>query len=175
MAELWKEIPIEGLENYRVSNYARIKSFCLYPKGRIIFPRPASNGYALIGLVNTIKNDEKNYSLHILVALAFVRNLDPENKTQVNHDDGDKLNCLPGNLEWMTPKENITHSIKTGLRSDGKGVNNVLAKLNEDSIRKIRKICSKEDLSDAEIGERFGVRGATIWNIRNRKTWKHVI
>lgn len=57
-----------------------------------------------------------------MVARQFIENLDPT-KTQVNHKDGNKQNNCVDNLEWVTPKENVEHSIyflgngKTGERN----------------------------------------------------------
>ena len=43
---------------------------------------------------------------HRLVALAFLKNPDPKNKTMVNHKDNNKSNYLPENLEWVSRGEN---------------------------------------------------------------------
>jgi len=56
----------------------------------------------------------KSVLLHRLVAEAFIPN--PENKPEVNHDNGDKGNCAKSNLDWMTSSENKLHALETGLK-----------------------------------------------------------
>lgn len=51
--------------------------------------------------------------VHRAVALAFIPNID--NKTDVNHIDGDKYNNHLENLEWVTRKENMRHAFSNGL------------------------------------------------------------
>lgn len=48
-----------------------------------------------------------------LIAASFIPN--PEDKPEVNHKDGNKLNDLPENLEWNTRSENAQHAYSTGL------------------------------------------------------------
>lgn len=54
-------------------------------------------------------------NIHVLVAQAFIPN--PDNKPEVNHIDGDKLNSRADNLEWVTRLENHQHACDTGLNT----------------------------------------------------------
>ena len=52
--------------------------------------------------------------VHREVAKLFIEN--KENKPQVNHIDGDKLNNHYLNLEWVNNSENQIHAITSGLK-----------------------------------------------------------
>lgn len=49
--------------------------------------------------------------IHRLVAETYIENFN--NKSQVNHIDGNKYNNYYLNLEWVTPTENLKHSYQT--------------------------------------------------------------
>ena len=42
-----------------------------------------------------------------------------EGKPQLNHIDANRQNCHVENLEWVTPKENIQRTYRTGLAKSG--------------------------------------------------------
>ena len=89
------------------------------------------NGYTKVKL----SKDGKKYwsSVHRLVAKAFIPN--PDNKPQVNHKDCNKLNNDISNLEWVTGRENIDHSIKNGRQIAKKGKDSTCSK----SVKQISK------------------------------------
>lgn len=68
-------------------------------------------GYYGVGIM--INGKCKKFYTHRLIAIHFIPN--PDNKPQVNHKDGNKLNNHISNLEWNTAKENIKHAHKIGL------------------------------------------------------------
>ena len=69
------------------------------------------NGYR----VHTFRRSGKcvREYLHRLMADQFC--VKPEGCNVVNHIDGNKLNNLPKNLEWVTRAENVKHAFSTGL------------------------------------------------------------
>ena len=84
-------------------------------------------GYLVVAIKRGLGEKGKTYKVHRALALTFIKK--PErhlNKTygelQVNHIDGDKQNNILSNLEWVTSKENIRHSIDTGLKDTGRHV-----------------------------------------------------
>lgn len=109
--EQWKPIA-ECNGEYYISDYGRVKSH-KYGKERILKPSLIGNGYQAV-LINSLNKKTKCKTIHKLVALSFIQN--PENKPQVNHKDGNKLNNHFSNLEWVTPKENVYHAWRIGLK-----------------------------------------------------------
>ena len=99
--ELWKEV--EGFSGYYVSNIGRIKSFQLSKDGKILKTPVDKRGYKQVNL--TRNGEHHHLKVHRLVAIAFIDN--PDNKPFVNHMDEDKTNNSVGNLDWVTPIENV--------------------------------------------------------------------
>jgi hypothetical protein len=130
--EIWKTI--EEFPIYEVSHLGRIKNTIT---GRILSPTVKS-GYYHACLTNN--NHRKTCKVHRLVAFAFIPN--PENKSDVNHKDKDKLNNKLSNLEWMTRKENNSHKSQTLIYKSNK--NKPLLRIDSDTNEIIEKYDSIE-------------------------------
>ena len=80
-------------------------------KGKELKPKVDRYGYESVTL--TKDGLRKSYTVHRLVATAFIDN--PEVKPTVNHINGNKRDNRIENLEWATHKEQKRHSIDNGL------------------------------------------------------------
>lgn len=111
MKEIWKDIKgYEGL--YQISNFGNVKTFKRQGTDeRILKSKEDGCGYLRVRLLKNYKYRIKYISR--LVAIYFLDN--PENKSEVNHIDGNKQNNNILNLEWVTHKENIQHAYNIGL------------------------------------------------------------
>lgn len=142
MNEKWKQIP--GYKNYEASSFGRIRSldYKIYRKnrwgvisafhktGKILKTKIKPNGYGFVSLHNN-KEKPKYFHTHRLVAMTFLG----KSKLQVNHINGIKLDNRLQNLEYVTSKQNIHHSIKNGLI---KNTNSGVPFLTKDEIKAIR-------------------------------------
>lgn len=113
MREIWKDvIGYEGL--YQVSNLGRVKSLgnggsknSKFSSERIL-KTCEIKGYLRVTLSKDGK--QKQYSVHRLVALAFLPN--PYNLPMVNHKDECKTNNACSNLEWCSVKYNNNYATR---------------------------------------------------------------
>lgn len=110
--EEWKDIKgYEGI--YQISNKGRVKSLNRIDlRGNKVNEKIRegtidNTGYKIISLSKNGK--EKKYSIHRLVAQAFLPN--PNNLPVVNHKDENKLNNNVENLEWCTQEYNVKYSL----------------------------------------------------------------
>jgi len=102
---LEKEFFIEHFETGLLcSNYGRIYYNGNFRHKHFLKQTKMNNGYF------TISFNSKHIYVHRLIAESMIINY--ENKTHVNHIDGNKLNNHSDNLEWCTHLENIAHSVK---------------------------------------------------------------
>lgn len=160
--------PINGFENYLISNKGIVKSL---PKEhrtweKFLKPHLTRQGYYRVDLCKD-KQTFHRY-IHIMVAEAFVDN--PENKPTVNHEDGNKLNNNDWNLKWATRKEQQQHAIELGLFNP-RGEGNGFSKFTSDQIMEIRR----SSLKPVELAKKHNMSLTHVCDIINGKVWKHVL
>ncbi len=125
-------------------------------------------GYLTIRL--TKNKVAKTYRLHILVAKAFLPNLNQ--LPEVNHKDGNKHNPSVDNLEWCTRLFNAKHAAKNGLYSSG--FRNGGSKLSFEDIQCAKRLALTGVLFQ-DIAPQFKVTPTTISRAVDRvfgKSWR---
>ena len=120
--EIWDYITNDIIEDiapnmYMISSYGRVYSE--YTKCLMV-PYIQSNGYVKYGF-STIFGTRKYTSAHRIVAMKFlpVYNM---YELHVNHIDSNKTNNYVGNLEWVTPIENMKHTYDNNLVPIGEDI-----------------------------------------------------
>lgn len=118
MKEIWKYINENGVKpnTYQISNLGNVRSYATNkwkPLAKTFIKKNGEYGH----LVTRLGVGSKHYSVHRLVAKAFIPN--PDNKPEINHIDNNTRNNIVTNLEWVTHAENMQH-----CHAQGKGFMN---------------------------------------------------
>lgn len=175
--EIWREIPgYEGL--YEISNLGRARSTprVLVDKigrarryrSKILEGSMNERGYRYVMLCKDFV--QILHAVARLVANAFIPN--PENKPEVNHKSGVKLDNSVDNLEWSTHQENCIHRNSVLKKNVGELTFN--STMTDAQVIEIRKMRAETKLSCRAIGEKFGVKGAAVYMAVMRRTFKHI-
>ncbi|MCP4985412.1 MAG: hypothetical protein GY928_04865 [Colwellia sp.] len=176
--EEWENV--EGSNGYySVSNKGRVRSntrIILDYKGqsrklegKIINGGITLAGYRQVSL--SFNKCIKPYFVHRLTLSSFVPNI--ENKPQVNHKDGNKLNNTLSNLEWCTCSENTKHAFDNKLAT-AKGERNGRHKLKNQEVLQIKAMLIDGKLTHSDIANKYGVHRVTISDISTGKHWSHL-
>lgn len=180
--EVWKDI--EGYEGrYQVSNLGNIKTLDrivqesngrrVHRKEKLLVKHIMYKGYERVKLYKT--KDEKNtIFVHKLVASSFV--LNPNNYTEINHIDGNKINNADSNLEWCSRSHNVRETYRLGLRNPNtyKGAGNKSSKLTEQDVLNIRQEYSISKVPIKQLAQKYNTCYSNINYIVNRITWSHI-
>lgn len=175
-SNLWIRTKFNGIMNWKtiedfngkfsVSDTGLIRN---NETGKVLKQTVIKSGYSTVVVKpNGRTGGSKCFRVHREVALAFLPN--PDNKSDVNHKDGNKINNTVENLEWVSHSANMIHAIETGLHSKG-----IL--LTESDIQQIRKeyVRNSPTHGIVALGEKYGVHNTTISNALTGRTWKHLI
>lgn len=143
---------------YYVSNKGRLKSKL---RNRIQSSRE-HEGY-LDCRIPDKEGKKRSPRVHRLVAELFV--IKREGANFVNHIDGNKLNNVAENLEWVTQSENVIHANKMGL--GGKRTDTL-------EITEVHDICRRIQRGETikqVIRANPRYTNARVQHIRQRRRW----
>lgn len=171
--EIW--LPVVGYEGvYSVSNLGRVVRHALPSQKRGDYlPKQKFNncGYLRVWLYSPADKSQVPRFVHRLVAMAFLGE-PPNEKSQVNHRDGDKANNRLTNLEWNSPSENTWHAVHVTGKIP-KGSKSFFAKLHESDVVQIKSLLMTGKTCVA-IARLYNLTATTIQYIKQGKTWGHV-
>lgn len=145
---------------FRVSSKKEIKQGLRGKKGR---------EYLYIN--TSINNIQRKVNSHILIALAWVDNPDPLMRKYVNHKDGNKINNVVDNLEWVTHSQNQRHAVDTGLKGKGNSLYN--SELTDEQVHDICKLLV-DGARPKDVAVQYKVSPDIIRKIRAGDTYFHV-
>lgn len=165
--EFWKDVAeLEGI--YQVSSLGRCRSLnrsynrngnTIFIKGKVL-KMGLANGYKKAQLYNNGVCVKREY-LHRLICISFkINNID--NKPEVNHKNGNKLDNRLFNLEWVTKSENLNHAYLLGLHLHRGG--GAVGEHNREEFAAM----IKSGIPHKEVAKYFGVDLSKLYKLKKR-------
>ena len=109
--EVWKDIPeFEGF--YQVSNLGNVKSLNYRRTGKPKKMVLSLNSKKRLNTYLSKKGIIKNYQIHCLVAISFLKHKPDGHKIVVDHIDNNPINNHLYNLQLITQRENTSKDSK---------------------------------------------------------------
>lgn len=168
-----KMIDIKGYEGlYAVTKSGKVWGYPKYNwSGRFMRFFIMNNGYLVASLYKN--HIQKKILVHRLVALTYIPN--PKNLPEVNHKNSNRLDNNVKNLEWVTSKQNKEHAKALGhYKNVGKHIHHSPTRLNENQVKKIRKLFAGGNFTQREIAQKFNISRYGVSSIVRRVNWKHI-
>jgi len=159
MEEIWRTIPT--WDKYEASNTGKIRN----KETKQELKQSTTRGYPYVGLWRDGATNAKRKFVHGLVAQAFL----PVTGTMVRHIDDDRTNNHLDNLCWGTAQDNYEDRVKNGRDLKGEDFKR---KLKNEDVREILRL--KGQVSQRELGIRYGVHQVTVSEIHRGKIWRHI-
>lgn len=170
--EVWK--PVVGYEGkYEVSNLGRVRSLKrINADGRTVNARIRKQfkgaRYRTL-LLYRGDGTRQTKLVHRLVARAFLGPC-PESH-QVNHKNGKKHDNRAENLEYVTQSQNTQHAYDELGAIGPRGETQGQSKLTTTDVIEIKRLLAFTDLTQREIGVRFGITRGAVGRIFRGPNW----
>lgn len=156
MIEEYKDVTgYKGI--YKVSNTGKVLNI---KRGKHISLRKQYGNkrkYVSLSVLLHKKGKGKETMVSRLVAQAFIRK--PKHNEEVNHIDLNPQNNNVSNLEWVTHKQNLIHSVNSGSYDH--------LKIKKEKLDKIISL-RKEGKTLREIGDIFNISNQRVGQIISR-------
>ena len=162
--EIWKPIPDS---HYSISTTGIVRRSAHGPGtyvGRVIKQFLNGSGYPFVNI--RIRSKKTSATVHRLASECFLGKRPTGH--QVNHKNGIKTDNRVENLEWVTPKENIHHSML--LPNYPRGPIHGMSKLDYGDVVKIKEL-SRCGFTQRIISKKFGISQSNVSQIIKGITW----
>lgn len=167
--EVWQAIPFTD-KPYEISNYGRVRSFCISSSGQILKPTRVGN-FLVVSL--RVSGKVKRFCVHKLTAEIFVPK---ETKTQsvVTHKDWNFKNNHFQNLQWLTPKEAYSrmHKRNNAIQRQ-RGIISNSSKLKPADVVLLKSMLNR-GVPQRTVAKLFAISEMQVTRIKRGENWGNV-